>query len=558
MNLILTIFEGLKFDRMKKLSLLIVVFVLLPVAANAQIADKTLPYLIELDSVLNTIDSYSNTKKQKLEQLKQLLIISSDPKQKYVLYNQLFDEYFYYQKDSALTYAKKALHTARELKDGDKILKSTLNLSYIYGTSGLFKESLDILDKFEIQQHPHLKIEYYTVSNVVYNHMGYYAESQYERDQYFELYKRELDSLIYYLPDSARAYSHLFFNELKFKKQYKEALDTLLILFPGFTDFHDKGMTAYSISEIYNLSGNTEEEIHWLTISAINDLKSMTKEYVSLRHLAYLLYENGEIVRAYKYISQSLLDAQFCNARLRTYEISQYLPLIDAAYKHQEKEKQIIFERAAMIITVLFVFLLIAIWRVYRKNLKLKLARKELCEINENLKELNNELTISNHQLGESNLIKQEYIAKYMDQCSIYIDKMDEYRRNLHKSSLHGKMDEIVMKLKSTDFIEDVLDDFYQNFDHTFIQLFPNFVEKINELLMEGQNINLKSGQILNTELRIYALIRLGINDSVKISKFLRCSTNTVYSYRTRNRTNSIGERNEFEERVMTIGTLPY
>ncbi len=542
---------------MKKLQSLLIVFVWITFFVKGQIAEKTIPYLNELDEVLNSMDSYSKIKEKKLVQLKDLLLISSDLKQKYIIYNQLFDEYFYYQKDSALVYAKKALVAARELKDEDKILKSTLNLSYIYGTSGLFKESLDILDKFDIQHYPQLKIEYFTVSNVVYNHMGYYAESQLERDQYFDLYRSELDSLMCYLPDSTKTYSHLFFNDMKFKKQYQQALDTLLVIFPKFTDFHDKGMTAYSISEIYNLIGNKEEEIHWLAISSINDLKSMTKEYVSLRHLAYLLYENGEIVRAYKYISQSLLDAQFCNARLRTYEISQYLPLIDAAYKHQEKEKRTIFERGALIIAILFVFLLIAIWRVYRQNYKLKAARKNLSEFNDNLKILNSELKAANHQLEESNVIKQEYIAKYMDQCSIYIDKMDEYRRNLHKSSIQGKMDELVMKLKSTDFIEDVLEDFYHNFDHTFVQLFPDFVEKINELLMDGQKISLKSGQILNTELRIYALIRLGINDSVKISKFLRCSTNTVYSYRTRNRTNSIGERNEFEERVMKIGSLP-
>lgn len=538
----------------KKIYFPLLIMAIFPMWNHATINKKTIAYLDELDKVIENIDGYSVDKNKKIDRLKDLLTISTDDEQKYILYNQLFDEYFYYQKDSALVYAKKSYRISNLLNDKTKIQKSILNLSYSYGTSGLFKEAVEFLSKINLKENPQLKVEYYTVSNVIYNHMSFYAESEQERKEYFNRYRIELDSLMRYLPDSTKAYSHLFFNDLKFKKKYAEAVDTMLVLFPKFTDFHDKGMIAYSISEIYQLMGNEEEQIHWLTISSINDLKSMTKEYISLKNLAVLLFKNGEIDRAYTYISQSLRDAQFCNARLRTYEISQYLPLIDIAYKHQEEEKQKIFKRAAVTIAILFVFLLIAIWRVYRQNYKLKKTRIDLSSANGTLSELNSELTMSNHKLEESNLIKEEYIAKYMDQCSVYIDKMDEYRRLLHKTSLKGKMEDLVMKIKSTDFIEDVLEDFYINFDHTFIQLFPDFVSEINNLLMEGQKINLKPGQILNTELRIYALIRLGINDSIKISKFLRCSTNTVYSYRTRNRTNSIGERNEFEDKVMKIG----
>jgi hypothetical protein len=145
----------------------------------------------------------------------------------------------------------------------------------------------------------------------------------------------------------------------------------------------------------------------------------------------------------------------------------------------------------------------------------------------------------NNDSLTEANVIKEEYIVKYMDQCSLYIDKMDEYRRNLQKMVNSGKMEDLLLRIKSKTFIEDEVAEFYLNFDKTFVQLFPDFIEKLNKLLIPS------------------ALIRLGINDSVKIAAFLRCSANTIYNYRTRNRNNAVVHRDSFEEQVMQIGVMP-
>ncbi|HNX45042.1 MAG TPA: DUF6377 domain-containing protein, partial [Bacteroidales bacterium] len=152
-------------------------------------------------------------------------------------------------------------------------------------------------------------------------------------------------------------------------------------------------------------------------------------------------------------------------------------------------------------------------------------------------------------------LIKEEYIGHYMDQCSVYIDKLDNYRRLLHKTATAGKIDDLMHKIKSTELIEEELSEFFHNFDMTFLQLFPNFVEDFNLLLSEGEAIQLKSGQLLNTELRIYALIRLGITDSVKISHFLRCSLSTIYNYRTKIRNKARDSRESFDNKVQLIGS---
>ena len=160
-----------------------------------------------------------------------------------------------------------------------------------------------------------------------------------------------------------------------------------------------------------------------------------------------------------------------------------------------------------------------------------------------------------NHTLSEANYIKEEYIGRYMDQCSTYLDKMDLYRRSLNKIAAAGRVEELYKAIKSSQFLEEEpLKDFYANFDMTFLQLFPNFVEEFNALLVEPMQP--KQGELLNTELRIFALIRLGITDSTKIAQFLRYSVTTIYNYRTRVRNKALGERDEFEAKVMKIGKV--
>ncbi len=182
-------------------------------------------------------------------------------------------------------------------------------------------------------------------------------------------------------------------------------------------------------------------------------------------------------------------------------------------------------------------------------------ANEQLINLNDKLSKINEKLKHTNFTLSEANLIKEEYIGRYMDQCSVYIDKLDSYRRLLNKTAAAGKIDEVLRTIKSKQFIEDELSEFYTNFDTTFLQLFPGFVEEFNDLLVENGRIVLKQGEALNTELRIFALIRLGITDSVKISHFLRYSLSTIYNYRTKLRNKASVPRDDFETQVMKIGT---
>ncbi|MFA5971761.1 MAG: DUF6377 domain-containing protein [Lentimicrobiaceae bacterium] len=524
----------------------------------------------DMDSLLKVLDKtvenhqiYSNQKEAKLNKLKDLLKYTSTDLQKFEIYGQLFDEYRSYKSDSALTYAREKLQIAEKLNDKNNLTNARLNLAAIMGINGLYKEAMDILSAINISQTPELKAYYFHIYRTVYGYMADYTVSSQEKIRYNSLTSAYRDSLLVVNAPSSATHIMVESDQLIVRKQYDKALELLMKYYPTIKDdIHTKAIIAYSISSAYLGKNERNLEKRWLAISAIYDIQSATKEYISLRRLAFLLYEDGDVDRAYKYIRQSLEDALFCNARLRTYEISQMLPIIDKAYQLQTEARQRQLVTTLVSISILSLFLLIAILLVYRQMRHLSAARKELSVANEQLNNLNHALSATNHQLNstnktlvEANLIKEEYIGRYMDQCSLYIDKLDSYRRLLNKTAAAGKIQDLLNAIKSKQFIEDELELFYTNFDSTFLQLFPTFVEEFNSLLVDNEDIQLKQGELLNTELRIFALIRLGIKDSVKISHFLRYSLSTIYNYRTKLRNKAICPRNEFEDMVMQIGT---
>lgn len=544
---------------MKKLLFIIGYFILsMPLFANNDI-DSLLKVL---DSSVDNYQVFSNHKEEQLNKLKDLLKYTNNDDQRYKICGQLYDDYKSYKSDSALTYAQKKLQIAEKMNNRWNLTDAKLNLASIMGTSGMYKESMDILETINIQDNPDLKAYYFHVYRTVYGFMADYTVSTREKERYNKLVSNFRDSLLVVNPPNSETHIMVKTDQLIANKKSDEAMKILLSYYPTIkNDKHTRAIIAFCISVTYQKQQNRENEKKWLIISAINDIQSATKDYISLRSLAFLLYKEGDIDRAYKYIKRSLEDALFCNARLRTYEISQMLPIIDQAYQHQSQARQRQLIISLISISLLSVFLLIAVLSVYRQMRKLSVARKDLSQANKLLNDLNKELSEtnkllkhSNETLSEANLIKEEYIGRYMDQCSAYIDKLDDYRRLLNKTATAGKIDDLIQTIKSKQFIEDELKEFYTNFDSTFLQLFPTFVEEFSALLVDNEEIQLKSGELLNTELRIFALIRLGISDSVKISHFLRYSLSTIYNYRTKLRNKSAVPRDEFESYVMKIG----
>lgn len=547
---------------MKKV-ILIFVTIVLSGLLYAKDNKSTDALLREIDGIIKNRQTYGAEKEARIADLKKLLVEAASDEQRYGFCGRLFDEYRAYNLDSSFVYAQRKEELAHRLNKLDYLDDSAMNMAEVMGTTGMYKEALELLGKIDKKTLPdYLYGYYYHLYRTIYGLMGDYAVTEKAKKEYYRMTDLYRDSLLQINASYSLGHALVMADKCIVHARYDEAIDMLMEYYskPSLDD-HAQAMITYTISEGYRLKGDKQGQKHYLALSAIADLKSAVKEYVSLRKLASLVYEEGDIDRAYNYLKCSLEDATLCNARLRTLEISQVFPIIDQAYQLKTKRQQQEMKVSLICISLLSVFLLVAIFFVYKQMKKVAAARREVIDTNTLLQELNEELHDSNsqlkemnHTLSEANYIKEEYIGRYMDQCSTYLDKMDLYRRSLNKIAAAGRVEELYKAIKSSQFLDEELKEFYANFDVTFLQLFPSFVEDFNALLTEPMQP--KPGELLNTELRIFALIRLGITDSTKIAQFLRYSVTTIYNYRTRVRNKAVGERDEFEAKVMQIGKV--
>jgi hypothetical protein len=541
--------------------LLFITIALLPFPLFAQNNSDAL--LVQIDKTIENNSFYTQKKELEITQLKALLKHTATPIQKYEITQKLYNDYQSYQSDSALVYARKNLQIAKNLNEPEKLSQAKFNLVAIMGTLGMYKEGIDVLNDIRITFTTNLKGSLFSVSRMIYGQMADNASSRQEKEKYLLLSKKYRDSCVNFYPVNSISYIIAKADWCLDNKKQKETLDLLLPFFPKIhQNDPNRAIISYIISQAYKQKKYRDEEKKWLSISALSDLQLAKKEYISLRSLAFLLYEDGDIDRAYTYIKRSLDDAVLCNARLRTYEISKMLPIISESYQQQNETNR--FQLVGFLISAGFLslILLTLLFLLFNQMKKLSKAKKDLSLANDKLSELNVELytfneklNLSNNTLTEANFLKEIYIGRYMDQCSDYLGKLDEYQRKLNVLATTGKLNDLVAAVKSKQYIENELKEFYTNFDKTFLQLFPNFIYDFNALIVPEETIQLKEGEQLNTELRIFALIRLGIKDSAKIAVFLRYSISTIYNYRSQLKNKSVGPRDEFEEKIMQIGT---
>ena len=529
-------------------------------AADSSRADSL---LLKLDQAIKERPIYMEQKELKLVELKRQLHRQIPDEERFAILGTLLDEYRSFNTDSALHMAEEREQIAIRLGNREYIDNARMNKADVLGMTGMYKEVMDLMrnihiDRLPVDIHPY----YYHIYRTVYGLMADYAVTAYEKKLYTELTDKYRDSLLLVNKDNLLIHTLIQSDQYNVRNEYDKAIRLLTDYLALQKDYeHDVAICAYTLSESYRLKGDKEKEKEYLIVSAMADMKTAVREYISLRKLAVLLYQEGDIERAYSYVKICMEDAAACNARLRKLEILEIFPIINDAYQQKTEKQQEQMKWALVSISLLSLFLLLAIFYVYKQMKKVAAARREVIDANKRLKELNDELHLSNAQLKEANhsiaensYLKEEYIGRYMDQCSVYLEKMDNYRRSLGKIAATGNVEELYKNIKSSKFIEGELKEFYTNFDNTFLQMFPSFVEDFNALLADDEQISLKAGERMNTELRIFALIRLGITDSVKIAQFLRYSVTTIYNYRTKVRNKAAGDRDLLEQEVMTIG----
>jgi len=442
--------------------------------------------------------------------------------------------------------------------------EAKLKKASILGKTGLYAEGVALLKSIDSKQLSRDQlIEYYiTFEDIYLYHAEYAMDDEYQIEYLNNLYIYR-DSVLQMVEEGSYQYVIAYTPELLQQGRGEEAIEMLEVYHQKLSpDTRDYAVVTSILAFIYQSTGQREKQKEYLIKSAIADIRGVVKENNSLRALAELLYEEGQLQRADVYMKRSMEDANFYNARLRNVQASRMLPVIDHAYQVEKQKHQQVLQIFLVVTSLLTLFLACAVWYVIRQVKKLARARQDLLVMNEELKLLNERLIEvnqrqheTNDSLTEANHIKEEYVGRFMGLCSTYIDKLEGYRRMLNKQAVSGKVEELYKTLKSSRFIDEELKEFYQNFDNSFLSIFPDFVKRFNELLPEEERIIPKQDERLTTELRIFALIRLGITDSAKIAGFLRYSITTIYTYRSKLKNRSLC-RDNFEEEVMKIGSF--
>lgn len=526
-----------------------------------------------VDSLLKVFDhDLANSRNYIAQREKRIAVLEHESanksltlERKYDLYQELYREYRPYQCDSAIACMNRCINLAQIAENQYWYDESCITLAYLLASVGSYRESTDMLSEVNRSTlSDSLLLSYFDCMDHLYGEAAVYSKTPSRSNVYRQLSNSYQDSIRQIVAYGSDMYWDLEEAHNLNSNNLSAAMDINDIrLSMTTTNTPQYAMLCYNRSLIFKKKGDWEKEKEWLLRSAIADLHLGITDNGSSWNLAAIMYEEGDIVRANNYISYAVENSNIYNARLRLMQIGYIQSIIAQAYQLLREEQQKKMRLYLILISILSVLLMSAVIGIYIQNKRLSSAHEKTTFVNSQLHELNIELNRINKQqketnfaLLESNHVKEEYIGHFLSLCSSYIDKIDGYRRDIHKKLQGGQTDTLLKMTQSPEFLDKEIENFYVNFDTTFLHLYPDFVKEFNDLLLEDERIVLKKGELLNTELRIFALIRLGIDNSAKIAELLRYSANTIYNYRAKIKNKANGSRDDFENRVMKIGTF--
>lgn len=542
---------------------------LVPVVASADAARTDSVYRC-IDEAIANASVYLSKREARIAGLKRQFDKSRGYAARYAAAFRIYREYKAFVNDSAIAWLGRAERMARRNRDIKSANYCVALKAFQCSTAGMYMESAEMLASINPRQLTRDGLlAYYTSQKHLYQELGFYTRIRNLRNKYNYKERMYADSIkaiadknsgIYLQLMEADCYNSddlaqaLRYNDMRMKNIDKDSHEFSIVAFYRFLD--------------YKKMNDTDNGTYWLAMSALGDIRNAVMDQGALWELANHLNTTGHPSRSYKYINFAWQCAEKFGTRVRSTQISPVLTAIDSSYQgimQKQKERLVIM---VLVISLFAVSVLVLLIYVNKQRGKLKLTRdelsrknrqlmklnKEMQQINENLDESNRQLHKAIGSLNESNRVKEKYIGLFLRQCSIYIDNMERMRKEVLTMLKNKQHTELMSKMKSHDFRDRQQQELFDIFDTTFIHLFPTFVDDFNKLLRPEERIHLDDTSRLNTDIRIFALIRLGIDDSSKIAEFLHYSVNTIYNYRARIKNGATCGRDEFEKKVKEIG----
>ena len=521
---------------MKKIVWLLMMVVMPMVAnaafsRNADLEDED-ELLHRLDQYIARRDEFSSKKEKKLIRMKKKLNLTSSKRERLSLYNQIYREYYTYRYDSAMVYAKRGLQLAEQLHDDYYINLNKINRAAVLSTGGFYSQAEDLLLSLKPEDiSPKLMQYYYYTLTWVYNYWGAFCERSEFKEEMQDKKRLYLAKTLEYMGNKQSALYYYLSGELEYliyrtdKKVlgwYQKALAASPV------DSRVHASAAYCIARYYQDNEQMDIYEKYLVQAAISDQVCPLKENLALQELSTYLYNKDAkyAKRVSKYIYCSMEDAQFYNNRLRMVEISRILPLITETNHQREIRQNRIITISLVVVSIVSLGFLAMMFFVFRINKRLAKSRREVKSQNMLLEELNQKLLNTNKR-------RETYMRLFMDISAVYIKKLDDYRKLVSRKIKAKQTADLLTAINSYKLAEEEASSFYIRFDKAFMDLYPNFVDEFNQLLLPEKQIVLPAPNSLTKELRIYALMRLGITDGQELATLLFYSTQTIYNYKT-------------------------
>ena len=547
---------------------------ILPLKGDAFVSnDQQLDSLLyEIDCAINHSADYVRTKTDRISFLKTQLTQAQAPSAKYDIAFQLYQEYLPFVNDSAIHYIDRCADIARSMGDESRAGGCMSLMALSCSNAGLYFEAEAILkDIRPTLLHDSDLGLYYNACAHLSGEKAYYSNIGSMRQRYAKDAEAFRELTLKHLPTSHKyamqCRETTAYGKGDFNASFAVNSEWLSKVKKGSADY---ALVAFYRYLEYKAVGDTTQMMHWLAESVLSDVRNAVMDQGSMWEMANQLMTAGDVDRSYRYICFTSDCADRFGSRQRLSRISPLLSRIAQSYKTEVDRKNRSLRNTIAVISLMSLLLLITLFYVYRKRNQLALTRDQLAQsnrqltdsnqqlsaLNAQLSTLNAQLSTLNSKLSEANRVKEEYVGRFMRLCSLYIDKLDDLRKKVAKRVKTKQYDELAELTRSNELKARETDELYANFDSAFLHLFPTFVDDFNSLLKPEHRIVLADKGALNTVVRIFALIRLGITDSSKIAEFLHYSVNTIYNYRANIKNSALVDRAEFENRVKEIGQL--
>lgn len=521
----------------------------------------------KLDSVIAKREQYTQDKEQKIDMIKKSARVVTDKITLMKLYNEIYNEYNHFRFDSAMTYAKKGLELAIKEKNDYYYYLNTIHEAMLLATGGLYSEAKANLDQLtESKMDSTLLYEYNLAQYWLYTYWSDYSKDSEYRTVYWENKIKYLKRTVPLAKKYPNDYNYLigeyfmyivgdghkslpYYNKVIENEPYNSRLYST---------------ACFAISCIYAALGDEEKHEEYLIRTVITDVVTPVKENLSFQDLAMLLFRKGgdsQLKRAEQYIQLSMEDAKFYNNRLRIIDTSNKLPAIISKYKEMMKEQNDKLRSSLTWTIILLLGLIISLTFIIRQNKLLSKHRRKIAESNRQLTELNDELSLLNSGLKQSNSkmqvtnVKREALAKlYIDLCSKYIERLSKYQKLVCRKIKANQVNDLLSTMTSSRLSDEDAATFMHNFDKAFLDQYPTFITEFNSLLQPEHAIKTKNNT-LTTELRIFALVRLGVKESSEIANLLFYTPRTIYNYRSMTKNKAINKES-FENDVLHLCSM--